>query len=247
MKRKRTILLLIFLPLLWGTQTAAQDYQEQMRLIRPRPENVLVYGVISLPDKAIVTGATVSLIDPFSHLVVENISSDQKGWYLFSVKKGRPHALLIEVPGLFPYYSEFTVPVDFEEPSVERPVNLPATLTRIYTLVFNPVNNEPEPKSQSLLQELGAFLVSDPELMVRIIPEEADPDSRRAGHITEKLISMGIRPSRILSSPTARQMDTTVEIRISTNPGDLTLVSLGARGEPSEDSWTIQFTASRIR
>ncbi|MDD3810678.1 MAG: hypothetical protein PHV14_00165, partial [Bacteroidales bacterium] len=79
-KRVKSILLMIMLVLCSLPQADAQDYQEQMKLIRPRPENVLIFGIISLPDNSVVAGATVNLIDPFSFQIVETIPSDQKGW-----------------------------------------------------------------------------------------------------------------------------------------------------------------------
>ncbi|MDD3385397.1 MAG: SPOR domain-containing protein [Bacteroidales bacterium] len=247
MKRVKSILLMIMLVLCSLPQADAQDYQEQMKLIRPRPENVLIFGIISLPDNSVVAGATVNLIDPFSFQIVETIPSDQKGWYLFSVRKDRTHGLLIELPGMFPYYYEFKIPGDYEEPQLEQPITLPESLTRIFTLVFKPDVVELEPKSLELLHELGQLLLLEPDLKIRVIPEKNTSDPRKVGHITEQLVSMGVAFTRFISSPTTQTPETTIEIRISSNPDDLTDVSPLSDREPANNSWTIQISASRSK
>ena len=71
--------------------------------------------------------------------------------------------------------------------------------------------------------------------------------ARRTQYVEEKLVSMGIPGSRISTGPSGGQSETTVEFRISTNPADIARVSPGASAVPADESWTIQFTASRNR
>ncbi|MFA6482916.1 MAG: glycosyltransferase, partial [Bacteroidales bacterium] len=64
-------------------RAVSQDYKDQINMIRPKPENCLVYGVVSMQNKELLPDIKISLINPKSH-ESETILTDRNAWYLFS-------------------------------------------------------------------------------------------------------------------------------------------------------------------
>ncbi len=245
MKIDSNRLFTLLLTLMLFSGASAQDYQEQMKLIRPRPENCLVYGPVNHSENIAATDAQISLINPLSHLIIETIPADRNGWYLFSVKKGTVHGLLIETPGFFPYYSEFLIPIDHEEPAFNRPVFLPNNLRNRYTICFVPQDTLLEDDSNTLVNQLGDLLGTDPSLVLWFNPQGDDLDPVRINQLTGRLVNRGISVSRVRSGVNPPPVDTMIEVRIITDRHDMeSLVNMKPE-EPSEGSWTIQFAASK--
>ena len=223
----------------------AQDFKDQLNLIRPRPENCLIYGPIAIDKNTLVTDADVSLLDPATHEILEKIVSDRNAWYLFSVKKGRKLALLIEKTGLFPYYHEFIIPGDFPESSLEKPLNLPPDLKNTYSIYYVPLDTIAGRKSLELISQLAGFLLKNPRIIVRFESLGDSLDPVRINQMTSYFMERGISLSRLTSGTSADILPTALMIEVRTGSEDLAgIVSPGIQ-TLSDDLWTIQFAASR--
>lgn len=241
MKRLLLPILIVWMVLPAG----AQDFRDQLILIRPRPENCVVYGPISIDKNTLVTDAEVSLLDPSTHEILEKIVSDRNAWYLFSVIKGRKLALLIEKPGLFPYYHEFFVPGDYPETSMEKPVNLPPDLKNTYSVYYAPLDTLAGAKSLELISQLASFLLKNPRITVRFEPLGDSLDPVRINQMTSYFMDRGIPLSRLTSGSSPDTLPTALMIEIRTGTEDLAgIISPGVQ-TLSDDMWTIQFAASR--
>jgi len=229
--------LTVFLP--------AQDFRDQLNLIRPKPGNCLIYGPITFDQKVNFSDATVTLLDVRTHETLEKITSDSQGWYLFSVIKGRKQALLIEKDGFFPYYREILIPVDVPESAMEMAIVLPPDLRNVYALYYVPMDTVAGYNSQLLIDRLTRLLVHNPELQIRFESLGDSLDPVRINQLTARFMDHGIRSDRLTVGTDADTLPTglLVEIRI----GREDLAERGSEGVPdlSDDDWTIQFAASR--
>jgi len=223
----------------------SQDYKSQISLIRPRPENCVVYGPINISEKEFLTEATVSLIDPSTLEVKEKIPVDRNGWYLFtSILKGHKYALLIEKEGLFPYYTEFTIPDDPALSQQEKPIMLPPDLTSTWSLVYQPHDTVLLPKSQELRDRLTEVLRKNPELKAVIEPMGDSLDPMRVNLLTSRLVNRGIRLSQIKSGTPADSLSAMIRIELRTGSDESGVAIFGSQ-PLTDDRWTIQFSASR--
>jgi hypothetical protein len=223
----------------------SQDYKSQINLIRPRPENCVVYGPVSLNEKTVLTDANISLIDPSSLEVIEKIPLDRNGWYLFStIKKGHKYALLIEKEGFFPYYNEFTIPDDPAISHQEKPILLPTDLKNTYSLVYQPYDTTLLPLSRDLRGKLGEMLRKNPDLKAVIEPMGDSLDPMRVNLLTSKWVSQGVKLAQIKSGSQSDTLTALIKIEIRTGSDESGVVLLGSQ-PLTEDRWTIQFSASR--
>jgi hypothetical protein len=223
----------------------SQDYKSQISLIRPRPENCVVYGPISLNEKEVLTEATVSLIDPASLEVIEKIPVDRNGCYLFStVRKGHKYALLIEKEGLFPYYLPFTIPDDPAISVLEKPILLPPDLKNTWTLVYQPYDTTLLPKSREIRDMLAQMLKKNPDLKALIEPMGDSIDPMRVNLLTSKFVNQGVKLSQIKSGTVNDTLTAIIRIELHTG-SDESAIALPGNQPLTDDRWTIQFSASR--
>ena len=241
-----TILLLGF----FVSSAAGQNYRDQKKLIRLKPNNIMVFGKISDPSGKPVLGATVSLFDPQGAKIIEIIPADDLGEYLFTLEKGKNFGLIIEKEGFFPYYSQFTVPQNPEQ-EWENNIQLPDGLRNRYTLVYPPGSNEPS--NYEALEEVINAMTEFSGLLTWI------PDSRdsifalRTNRIKNKIIEAEIELSRLFVGTPPGSADQFIRLQlINSDSGE------GATDEPalkaetnremlSPDKWTLQFVASRTK
>jgi hypothetical protein len=223
----------------------AQDFKDQLTMMRPRPENCIIYGPISIDKNTLITDAAVSLLDPVTHEILEKIVSDRNAWYLFSVKKGQKLALLVEKNGLFPYYHEFTIPGDYPEASLEKPLNLPSDLQYTYALYFVPFDTVLGQKSQLLMNRLAGILAKNPEIIVRFDSMGDSLDPARINQLTSYYMDQGIPSSRLTSGASDDTLPTALVIEIRTGPEDLAGTASPDTQVLTDEMWTIQISASR--
>lgn len=216
-------------------------------MLRPRPENCLLFGPVTYSNQAPLIGASVSLIDPASHKVLEKIPTDKKGWYLFSVRKGKIQALLVETAGFFPYYFEITVPVDYQEQSFNHPVTVSEDLRQEYFLVFAAGDTVLDEGSTTVVNQLALRLKKDPALSIWFNPQGESFDPVRINQVTGRFRNEGIPVSRILTGTRPETFDTIIEVRIGSRTGDQGAGGTVIKGDMPDETWTIQFTASKKR
>ncbi len=222
-----------------------QDYRSQISLIRPKPENCMIYGPISVDKGILFTEATVSLIDRSTLETVEKLQTDRNAWYLFStVRKGHKYALLVEKEGFFPYYHEFMIPVDLEESQLEKPVLLPADLQSVYSLYYVPSDTAPGPQSRIQIERLAALLKKNQDLTAILDPMGDSLDPIRVNQLTSLFVTRGIRLSQIKSGAGSGAQEESIRIELKTGT-DESGITFSGELPLTDDSWTIQFSASR--
>ncbi|MCX6223228.1 MAG: glycosyltransferase [Bacteroidia bacterium] len=240
----RNFLLTIMILVAILPHAEGQDYKDQINMIRPKPDNCLVYGVISLQNKELLPDIPVSLIDSKSH-ETESIMSDRNAWYLFSVKKGLTYGLLIEKDGYFPYYAEYTVPFEPSQNKIERNIILPDDLKNDFSLYYPAADTVLGEKSQALLAQLTALLNKHPELSVWFDPQGDSLDFARINLLTSAFISNNIDISRLRTGSRPDSTETFLRIEINTGPENFALVLPSSADQPPDEFWTIQFSATK--
>jgi GT2 family glycosyltransferase len=222
-----------------------QDFRDQLNLIRPLPGNCLVYGSISRVNKEVLPDLRVSLIDQSSHEIRESINTDRNGWYLFSVKKGTPYALLIETDGYFPYFTENTIPLAMEENRLEKNLILPDDLKNEFSLYYPGGDTVLGEKSRTLLNQLTVLMKKQAGLSAWLDPQGDTLDFLRVNHLTSAFMKSGIPASRLLTGDLPDAEVTFIRIEINTGPENAILLEMEGDKQPSDETWTIQFNASK--
>ena len=224
-----------------------QDYRNQISLIRPKPENCMIYGPITVDKGILFTEASVSLIDRSTLETVEKQQTDRNAWYLFStVRKGHKYALLVEKEGFFPYYHEFIIPGNFEESQLEKPLILPADLQSVYSLYYIPFDTTPGPQSRIQIGHLTALLKKSRDLTAVLDPMGDSLDPIRINQLTSIFVSQGIRLSQIRSMTGSGSEPECIRIEIKTGT-DESGMTVSGELPLTDETWTIQFSASRSR
>lgn len=255
-RSSKLIVILFFLVSALAGSVHGQNYRDQKKLIRLKPNNLLVFGQVNTHSGNPLTGASISLFDPSIAKVVETIPVDDLGEYLFTLEKGRTFGLIIEKEGLFPYYTKFTVPLDLVE-EWEHPINLPDGLKNRYELYYS--NRLGAPSNEDELEELLNALSKYQDLLIWI-PEESDSDfPSRYNSIRDIFSEAGIETYRIIAGPPPDDMNQFISLRLINEylPAD-TLVNENIEertdknpddsvSEPlsSAEEWTLQFIASK--
>ncbi|MFA5814683.1 MAG: glycosyltransferase [Bacteroidales bacterium] len=241
----RHILLIALLLSTLVPHTESQDFKDQINMIRPKPDNCQVYGVLSLQNKELLPDTRISLIDPKSHEISESIMTDRNAWYLFSVKKGFPYGLIIEKDGYFPYYAEYTIPFDHPENRMERNIALPDDLKNDFSLYYPAADTVLGEKSQGLLVQLTALLKKHPGLSAWFDPQGDSLDFARINLLTSAFMRNGVEIAQLRTGSRPDPAETFIRIEINTGPENAALLQPSSGAQPPDELWTIQFSASK--
>lgn len=241
---KHILLIILLLSALFPF-AESQDFKDQINMIRPKPDYCMIYGVIALQNKALLPDIRISLIDPKSHETSESIRTDRNAWYLFSVKKGFPHGLIIEKDGYFPYYAEFTIPFDQAENRMERNIILPDDLKNDFSLYYPAADIVLGEKSQGLLVQLTTLLKKHPGLSAWFDPQGDSLDFARINLLSSAFIRNGVELSQLRTGSRPDSTETFIRIEINTGPENAVLLQPSSGDQPPDELWTIQFSASK--
>ncbi len=244
----KTIIIIIILLGFLASVVQGQNYRDQKKLIRLKPNNLLVFGQILTPSDEPISGASISLFDPPGAKIIETIPVDDLGEFLFTLEKGKTFGLIIEKEGFFPYYSQFTVPTDLEE-EWEKSIQLPDGLQNRYKLLFPFKSNDPA--NPEIINEIANTLSGFSKLEVWI-PEEIDSlFPLRINRIKNILLEAGIESHRLYIGIPPGNADQVIHLQmISENTLDDQNDTAGTEENTSEDpvtpdKWTLQFVASK--
>lgn len=248
-KRYINIALLASLCLLITTSSYSQNYRDQMKLIRLKPNNVKVFGKIHDYTGDKITGAKISLLDPALLSTLETIPIDDQGDYLFTLKKGKKIGFLVEKKGYFPYYHELTIPFDSEN-EYEYNLHLPDGIRKDYSLVYTQEGTIPS--NTSILEELISLLINQAGLSLWM-PAQQNPLGQSRNFFLDSLLQdRGIESYRLISGSLPGNSDQIVVLNFITDPdaneADASIFLGEKQNSPNSDNndkWTLQFTASR--
>jgi len=250
---KPVIIIIVLLGLL-SVSVQGQNYRDQKKLIRLKPNNLLVFGQILTPAGESITGATVSLFDPHGAKILETIPVDDHGEYLFTLEKGKFFGLIIEKEGFFPYYSQFSVPTDLEE-EWENEIQLPDGLKNTFKLIYSPKSTGPT--NPEVLEELITTLTNFSDLLVWIPDETDSVFPLRVSRIKNSFIETGIESHRLYTGGIPGSPDQFIRLVLFVDNSlaevvgediqdDVSLEEdLPAHDPVSADKWTLQFIASK--
>jgi len=225
-----------------------QNYRDQKKLIRLKPNNLLVFGKVLIPSGESISSATVSLFDPSALKIIETIPVDDLGEYLFILEKEKTFGLIIEKEGFFPFYSQFTVPTNFDE-EWENLVQLPDGLQNRYKLFYP--SRSTTPANTEVLDELLSTLSGFNNLMVWIPDEEDSIFPLRLSRIKDSFLKAGIELHRLFVGSAPGNIDQFIHLQlISESPLDDQGGGISQEEKPSlhpltTDKWTLQFVASK--
>lgn len=225
----------------------AQNYREQLALIRLQPDNSVVIGKISDYDGDKLSGAKISLFNPRSLSILQTIPVDDQGEYFFTIKKGQTLGFLIEKEGYFPYYHQLTVPVEAPE-IIEQALQLPDGIRRTYILIYPPEGFIPV--NGGILEELISLMMNQTELSLWM-PDQQNPLGKsRIVFLDSLMLNRGIEPYRILSGSLPGNRDQIVEISFETDPDAQQISAYSEQPisrSGSDEKWTLQFSASKSK
>lgn len=241
----KRLLLILLMASAMIPRVQSQDFRDQLNMIRPLPDNCLIYGTVSLQDNELLPDVRVSLIDIKTHEVSESIRTDRNAWYLFSVKKGLPYGLMIEKDGFFTYYTENTIPVSLPENRTEKNIILPNDLKNDFALYYPASDTVLGDKSQALLVQLIGLMKKQPGLTAWFDAQGDSIDFARINRLTDVFMRNGIAISRLRTGSQPDTAVTCIRIEISTGPENAVLMATSDPVQPDEESWTIQFSASK--
>lgn len=255
-RSNKRIFILLFLVAFISVNIYGQNYRDQRKLIRLKPNSLLVFGQIETPAEESLTGATISLFNPSSAKIIETIPVDDLGEYLFTLEKGRTFGLIIEKDGLFPYYTQFIVPVDIEK-EWEKSIKLPDGLINTYALNYeygatNPSNTEE-------LENLTSSLVRFNDLSVWVQEDSVAIFQNRIDNLKSIFSEAGIDSYRLLIGAPPTDPDRYIRLRIigSAAPANNEIIESETEASEEEavedeekpavspDKWTLQFIASK--
>ncbi|MDD4645399.1 MAG: hypothetical protein PHY99_05365, partial [Bacteroidales bacterium] len=223
----------------------SQDFRDQINLIRPVPDNCLVYGTITVRNTELLTGVRVSLTDPQTYEVSDSLITDRNGWYLFSVKKGSPYGLIIEKSGFFPYYVQDTIPAGITETKLEQNISLPGDLRKDFALYYPNADTVMGGKSRDLLEQLTGLLKKHPDMAVWLDPKGDSSDFTRINRITSVFVNSGVELSRILTGSQPNSSETYIRLEIRVGTEKAVTLPVTAATLPDDNRWTIQIAASK--
>jgi O-antigen biosynthesis protein len=243
-QKTRIILLLALLFSVSVQHAESQDFKDQINMIRPNPDNCILYGVISLQNQQLLPDTKISLIDLKSH-ETKSIISDRNAWYLFSVKKGLPIGLIIEREGYFPYYTEYTIPYGFPESKMERNIALPDDLKNDFSLYYPAADTVLSEKSKAVMVQLTNLLIKHPELSAWFDPQGDSLDFARINILTTVFMRDGVHIAQLRTGNRPDPSETYIRIEINTGPEIAALDQASSSILPADELWTIQFSASK--
>ena len=225
----------------------AQNYRDQMVLIRLKPNYSMVFGHITDYTGEKLSAANVSIFDPASYSIGETIPVDDLGEYLFTLEKGKTLGFLVEKEGYFPYYREFTIPEDAED-QYEFPLYLPDGIRKEYTLIFSPEGYIPS--NGSIVEEMVSLLLNQPELSLWMPDQENPLGKSRIVFLDSLIKSRGIEESRLISGSLPGKQDQIIELSFETDAeaevrdqwNDSASNMYG-----NDEKWTLQFSASKSK
>lgn len=222
----------------------AQNYRDQMILIRLNPGYSMLFGKISDYDGSKLNRAEVSLYDPATLVITETIPVDDMGEYLFTIRKKQTYGLLVTKEGYFPYYHEIQVPEDAAD-EFEYPIQLPDGIRKDYTLVYPtegiiPVNS-------GILEELISLLLNQSGLNLWIPDLENQVGRSRIEFIDSLLTSRGIEEYRLISGSIPGNTDQLVQLNFENDPDAEIIRQYSADSNvlDNKQKWTLQFAASK--
>ena len=254
MGRFKPFVVIIIVAGLLVSSVHGQNYRDQKKLIRLKPNNLMVLGQILTPSGETLSGATVSLFDPPAAKILETIPVDDLGEYMFILEKGKTFGLIVEKEGFFPYYTQFTVPAEPEE-EWDNPIQLPLGLQNRYRLIYPPRSTGPS--NPEVLEELLNSVSSFESLLVWI---PGDPDSvfpLRVSRIKNSFSEAGIEPHRLYIGDTPGSPDQFIHLELINdhsldvqedhlNQDDISDTEDDPEGGSiSPEKWTLQFVASK--
>jgi O-antigen biosynthesis protein len=244
-QKSARVLITLLATLTLFSQAQGQDFRDQINMIRPLPDNCLIYGTLSLPGDRLLPDIRVSLLDTRTHEVKESIMTDRNAWYLFSVKKGYPYGLIIEKDGFFPYYLENTISLSQAENRMEINLVIPDDLKNDFSLFYPDAGTILGDMSRQLLAQLSSMLKRQPTLNAWFDPQGDSLDFVRINNLTTLLIEEGVSISRLKTGTQPDAAETYIRIEINTGPENAELLQTSTKEQLSEDLWTIQFAASK--
>ncbi|MEA1878300.1 MAG: SPOR domain-containing protein [Bacteroidota bacterium] len=248
MRIKRFFLftLLASICLMLPDSTQSQNYRDQMKLIRLKPNNVMVFGKINDYTGEKLSGANVSLFDPIILSTIETIPVDDQGEYLFTIEKGKKIGFLVEKKGYFPYYHELTISLVADN-ELEYNLHLPDGIRKTYSLIYTLEGNIPS--NNSLLEELISLLINQTGLSIWMPVQENPLGKSRITFLDSLFLARGIEGYRLLSGSLPGDTDQVVELNFMTDPeakeADASVFEGNSTVSGKDDKWTLQFSASR--
>ena len=250
---KKYFFILLILFSVISVNIYGQNYRDQRKLIRLKPNKLMVFGQIQTPSEEVLTDANISLFDPSSSKIIETIPLDDLGEYFFTLEKGKTFGFIIEKEGLFPYYTQFLVPFDTDK-EWDNSIKLPEGLVNTYTLQYeygaeSPSNIE---ELESLTNTLSAFN----DLSMWVLENSDAIFQNRMDSLKSILYEAGIESYRLLIGPPPNDPDRYIRIRIISNDApvnndlnepEATEEMDDKEEEPaiSPNKWTLQFIASK--
>ncbi|MCK5821213.1 MAG: SPOR domain-containing protein [Bacteroidales bacterium] len=245
-KRFLIITLLASIYLIVPESTQGQNYREQMKLIRLKPNNVMVFGVINDYTGEKLSGASISLFDPSILITTETIPVDDMGEYLFTIEKGKKIGFLVEKEGYFPYYHELTISLDAED-EYEYKLHLPDGIRKTYSLIYT--SDGTIPSNNDLLEELISLLINQTGLSIWMPVQENPLGKSRITFLDSLFLSRGIEDYRLISGSLPGDTDQIVELNFMTDTEaketDASVFEGKSMVSDKDDKWTLQFSASR--
>jgi len=232
----------LFLP----NSSQSQNYRDQMKLIRLKPNNVMVFGKISDYTGEKLSGASISIFDPAIYNTLETIPVDDLGEYLFTLEKGKKIGFLVEKESYFPYYHELTIPEDAED-EFEYNLHLPDGIRKAYSIIYTVGGIVPS--NNSLLEELISLLINQPGLSIWMPVQENPLGKSRIAFLDSLFLSRGIEDYRLISGSLPGDTDQIVELNFMTDSDakdtDASVFEANSDALDMDDKWTLQFSASR--
>ncbi len=247
-RSKKSIIFLLVLIGFMSITVHGQNYRDQKKLIRLKPNNILVFGQILDPSGEVINNASISLLDPQRAKILETIPVDDLGEYLFTLEKGKSFGLILEKEGLFPYYTQFIVPTNLEE-EWEYTIQLPEGLINNIELSYN--YDSDIPSNQKALEDLINTLSNFKDLSVWV-PEEPDSIFQlRIAELRNTFLEAGIESYRLFTGESPSDPERLIKLRINSEKkpegSELTETDKIISNKPiiSPNKWTLQFVASK--
>ncbi len=245
---KKPIIILLAFFCFMAVTVHGQNYRDQKKLIRLKPNNILVFGQILASSGEAINDATISLFDPPGAKILETIPVDDLGEYLFTLEMGKSFGLIIEKDGFFPYYTQFIVPTNLEE-EWEYAIQLPKGLINRVELSYN--YGSVIPSNQDILEELISTLSSFTDLSVWV-PEEPDSIFQlRIAELRNIFLEAGVESYRLFTGESPTDPERFIQLSINSekktegNDSFETDEITDNTPDLSPNKWTLQFIASK--
>lgn len=241
--RRLSISAIIFLV---GLSVMAQNYRDQRILIRLNPGYCMLFGKITDYDGNKLSRAEISVYDPTTFVITETIPVDDSGEYLFTLRKGTEHGLLISKSGYFSYYHVVVIPPDAPDEFV-YPLQLPDGIRKDYTLIYPPDGRIPA--NTGILEELISLLINQTSLNLWMPDQENLLGKSRIQFIDSLSQARGVEKYRLVSGSLPVNKDQIVQLNFETDPDAEMLATYNTEGQavPQDQKWTLQFAASKSK